>query len=175
MSDLSQSTHERMEALTANLPDNKSEKIRHLTAAGYKRADIAKYLGIRYQFVYNVLKAPAPKGGQRGRPALAASSEEQSSAARRAMADQPSRWAWARVGRNGNIDLPEAFRMALAIHEGDQVQLVIEDDAIRILTRERALRTLKDDVRRYVPDGISLVDALISDRRAEAAREATDD
>ena len=76
MSDLSQSTHERMEALTANLPDNKSEKIRHLAAAGYERADIAKYLGIRYQFVYNVLKAPAPKGGRRGqggRPAVAAS------------------------------------------------------------------------------------------------------
>ena len=36
---------------------NKSERIRQLAAEGMSRSDIARELGIRYQFVYNVLKA----------------------------------------------------------------------------------------------------------------------
>ncbi|MCH7734567.1 MAG: AbrB/MazE/SpoVT family DNA-binding domain-containing protein [Chloroflexi bacterium] len=92
-----------------------------------------------------------------------------------AMAEQPARWIWTRIGKNGAVELPEALRAALAIREGDSVQLVVEDDAIRILTREAALRALTSDVRRYIPEGVSLVDELIGDRRAEAAREASGD
>lgn len=39
----------------------KSEKIRALHKAGLSRYAIAKALGIRYQFVYNVLARGAPK------------------------------------------------------------------------------------------------------------------
>lgn len=35
----------------------KSERIRQLAAGGMSRSDIARELGVRYQFVYNVLKA----------------------------------------------------------------------------------------------------------------------
>ncbi len=35
----------------------KSDRIRQLSAEGMSRSDIARELGIRYQFVYNVLKA----------------------------------------------------------------------------------------------------------------------
>ena len=35
----------------------KSERIRQLAAEGMSRSDIARELGVRYQFVYNVLKA----------------------------------------------------------------------------------------------------------------------
>ena len=34
---------------------SKSSKIRELSASGKKNGEIAKILGIRYQFVYNVL------------------------------------------------------------------------------------------------------------------------
>ena len=36
---------------------SKSERIRQLAAEGMSRSDIARELGVRYQFVYNVLKA----------------------------------------------------------------------------------------------------------------------
>jgi predicted Zn-dependent protease len=36
----------------------KSAKIRHLASLGYKRGDIARHLGIKYQFVRNVLIQP---------------------------------------------------------------------------------------------------------------------
>src|SRR5947209_827698 len=44
----------RMQKLTKGLA-SKSEKMRALASAGYERADIARFLGTRYQFVRNVL------------------------------------------------------------------------------------------------------------------------
>lgn len=41
--------------------DNKSAKIRALVSAGFKDGEIAKHLGIRYQFVNNVRRQPLPK------------------------------------------------------------------------------------------------------------------
>ncbi len=40
--------------------DNKSAKIRLYAGLGYERAVIARHLGIKYQFVRNVLMQPAP-------------------------------------------------------------------------------------------------------------------
>ena len=165
----------RMNQITEGLP-TKSEKMRSLAAAGFERAEIARYLGVRYQFVYNVLSAPAPKIGRAGQSVQSKSAlslSEGSNEPMTAMTEEPARWIWARVGKNGAIELPEAFRTALAIREGDHVQLLLEDDAIRILTRDAALRALTNDVQRYIPDGVSLVDELIAERRAEAVREAS--
>lgn len=39
---------------------SKSEQIRRLGAKGMSRSEIARQLGVRYQFVYNVLKAAHP-------------------------------------------------------------------------------------------------------------------
>lgn len=160
----------KMETVIAGMPDNKSAKIRRLAAAGYKRADIARHLGVRYQFAYNVLVKPAPKGEleERGVQSRPVSAQE-------GAGESPSRWVWVRIGPNGAVELPEAFRTALAIGEGDQVQLQLEDGAIRLLTREAAMDALTDDVRRFVPEGVSLVDELIAERREEAAREVSSD
>ena len=46
--------HRQMEKLIRGLT-SKSEKMRALAGAGYARADIARFLGTRYQFVRNVL------------------------------------------------------------------------------------------------------------------------
>ena len=63
MSDISSLDRQRMDELTAGVR-TKSDKIRRLAAAGYARAGIARYLGIRYQFVYNVLSGPQPKAAR---------------------------------------------------------------------------------------------------------------
>ena len=63
---------ERMERITS-VHATTSDKIRALDAAGYSRAEIAKFLGKLYQHVRNVLVAGAPKGSsfaqQRDEPA----------------------------------------------------------------------------------------------------------
>jgi hypothetical protein len=40
-----------------------------------------------------------------------------------------------------------------------------------VLSRAGAIRELQDQVRRRVPEGVSLVDELLAERRAEAARD----
>ena len=44
-----------------NVHTTKSAKIRVLYSKGYSKADIARYLGIRYQHVRNVLLTPLKK------------------------------------------------------------------------------------------------------------------
>ncbi len=159
MSDISSLDQQRMDELTAEVR-TKSDKIRRLAAAGYARADIARYLGIRYQFVYNVLSGPQPKAEHLPR-----------GSAPTAAAEPASRWVWTTVGKGGVIRLPVAVLESMGVAEGDQVQLALDGDVIRVLSRAVALREAQEMVRRYVPEGVSLVDELLAERRAEAARE----
>ena len=160
----------RMDEITAGLP-SKSAKMRRLAAAGYERADIARYLGVRYQFVYNVLSAPQP-GGDRGKAVPREVSANRGSPSELTDNGSPApKWAWVRIERGGRIELPVPFLQALGVGEGDQVQLALEKGSIRVLTRSGALRELRAKVHEFVPEGVSLVDELIAERRAEAAED----
>ena len=165
MSDISSLDRQRMDELSAEL-HTKSSKIRRLAAAGYERADIARYLGIRYQFVYNVLTAPQPEAERLPREAAPAprQSSEPSEAA--------PNWVWTTIRKGGVVQLPAEFLEAMGVTEGDQVQLALDGGVVRVLSRAAAIRELQDQVRRHVPAGVSLVDELLAERRAEAAGEA---
>ena len=65
-------TCEDMNRATEHLP-TKSAKIRTLDKLGVARSDIARFLGIRYQHVRNVLVQPAPahETGQASQPPAA--------------------------------------------------------------------------------------------------------
>ncbi len=123
----------------------KAAKIRALDQAGYVRADIARYLGIRYQHVYNVLK--------------------------RSKSDQPPPQVWVKVGEGGRMVIPAPYRRALGLEGADHVQMRLEGDEIRMVSRSGAIRRAQERVAKYVPPGRSLVDELIAERRREAARE----
>ena len=167
MSDISDLDRRHMGELTSEVR-TKSDKIRRLAAAGYARADIARYLGIRYQFVYNVLSGPQPKSARlpRGSAPEAAAEPESPEPA-----EPASRWVWTTVGKGGVIRLPVAVLESMGVAEGDQVQLALDGDIVRILSRAAALREAQELVRRYVPEGVSLADELLAERRVEAARE----
>ena len=75
------------------------------------------------------------------------------------------------LGKGGRIVIPVQFRKALGFQEGDELMMSLRDGEIRIFTREQAIRNIQAMVRRYVPEGRSLADELIQERRAEAARE----
>ncbi len=81
------------------------------------------------------------------------------------------RVVWVKVGPGGRIVVPAAYRQAIGLREGDDVQVRIEGDEVRILSRAAAIRRAQDLVAKYVPPGVSLVDELIAERRREAARE----
>jgi len=173
MTDISDLDRGRMDELTAGLP-SKSAKIRRLAAAGCQRAEIARYLGIRYQFVYNVLSAPQPgtsrftgnRARRTGRPERSGSNQGSSKVPR-----QSPDWVWTTVSKGGAIQIPKAILEAVGINEGDQVKLSREDDVLCVVSRATALRDLQDHVHRYVPEGVSLVQQLLAERRAEAVSE----
>ena len=72
-----------------------------------------------------------------------------------------------RVG--GRIVIPAACRKALGIKPGDEVQLVLEDGEIRMVSQRQAIVRAQNLLRRYVPRDRNLSEELIKERREEAS------
>lgn len=75
------------------------------------------------------------------------------------------------MGKSGRIVVPAKFRRALGLQPGDEIVLLLERGAIRLIPLRQAVTMAQETVRQYVPQGTSLVDQLIQARREEAARE----
>jgi AbrB family looped-hinge helix DNA binding protein len=82
-----------------------------------------------------------------------------------------SRAAHVKLGEGGRIVIPADFRTALGARVGDKLVLHLEGRELTIYTLDEAIKRAQAMVRRYVPEGHSLADELIAERRAEAARE----
>jgi len=76
-----------------------------------------------------------------------------------------------KVSEGGRIVIPAAFRKALDLSVGDVVVLELDDDTLRLQPRAQRVRQALDRLYEQVKGGPSLVDELIAERRAEAARE----
>ena len=76
-----------------------------------------------------------------------------------------------RVGQNGRMVIPAAFRKAMGIQVGDEILLRIEDDELRITTQQRRIRRAQGRARRYLKPGASLVEELLSELHEAARRE----
>jgi AbrB family looped-hinge helix DNA binding protein len=78
-----------------------------------------------------------------------------------------------KVAPGGRIVIPGAFRKALSLSVGDDLMVEMKDGELRVRPLQAAIRQAQEMVRSYIPDpDRSLVDELIAERRAEAAREA---
>lgn len=77
----------------------------------------------------------------------------------------------AKIGEGGRIVIPARIRKAIGADIGDTVTLSVHDKSLQITTPKEALRRLQALVREHVPEGVSLVDELIKERREEAANE----
>ena len=131
----------REEGRPTFLGQSKADRIRALDAQGMSCADIARELGLSYQHVYNTLKRA------------------------------PVRPETVTVGPDGRIVIPVQYRRTLQIEPGDEVRLKIENGELRVIGKRAAIEQAQALVRKFVPEGISLVDELIAERRAEAAKE----
>ena len=76
-----------------------------------------------------------------------------------------------RVGEKGRVVIPASFREALDIKIGDEVELRIEDNELRLSTLKARLAWAQGRVRRLVKPGRSLSKELIAERRKAALRE----
>lgn len=75
------------------------------------------------------------------------------------------------VGPKGRVVVPAPIRRELGIEEGTELMARVEGDGIVLEPRSAAIRRLQALVRATVPEGVSLGDELIAERREEARRE----
>jgi bifunctional DNA-binding transcriptional regulator/antitoxin component of YhaV-PrlF toxin-antitoxin module len=76
-----------------------------------------------------------------------------------------------RLVSGGRLQIPARLRRELQLKDGDAVIMETVDGELRIRAYRDVLADVRARLRKYVPDGVSLAEELIADRRAEAARE----
>jgi hypothetical protein len=164
-----------------------ADKIRALAAAGYPRADIARFLGKRYQHVRNVLQDDAQSGGQGsggyvlGKADLSGVREDPRAFDREpednsAYIDRRNATAfWIEVKPDATLPLPPEIVEVLAGKPGERVFAKIRDGRVTLMSGDAAMAEAQAIVAKYVRPGVSLADSLIADRRAEAEREESGD
>ena len=77
----------------------------------------------------------------------------------------------AELYKGGRITIPVQIRNLFNMHGGDQLTFRVEDNAITVLTEAQLLAEARAALRADVCADHSLVDELIAERRAEAAKE----
>ena len=177
MIELSPEIIEKMQELTDGLP-TKSAKIRKLSKYGYKRADIARFLGIRYQHVRNVLLQPPSGSGNEPTGHATAPPRETG-----ALAEDTASFGGLQPGdslrvyrfpidADGRIALPADALALLDACPGGVVTARFADGELRLMSVAASIRFAQDLVAPYVKEGEgNWSDQLIAERRAEAARE----
>lgn len=157
-----------------------SDRIRALDAAGVPRAEIARFLGKRYQHVRNVLQDDAQSGGYTlGRADLSGVRETASAFERSedeaAFVERRSPGAyWLRVRPDGSILLPSEVAEALDTAPGKRVFARFEAGELKIVSADTAMQQARDLVRRHIPPEVDLVSDLLASRRAETVAEHGD-
>ena len=140
----------------------KADKIRALFRAGYSRTEIAGFVGTRYQHVRNVLVQSGFMETQLSRPMPAEDVESK---------DSVPVLVRTAIGPGGRVVIPAAYRKALEVDEGDYIVMQMDGDELRVVNDEKEFERARAVLAKYVPEGVSLVDELIAERRREAAAE----
>lgn len=76
-----------------------------------------------------------------------------------------------RIVSGGRLQIPADVRKELGLADGDGVRIEVVDGELRIRSYHGVIKAIQDEMRKYVPEDVSLSEELIADRRAEAARE----
>jgi AbrB family looped-hinge helix DNA binding protein len=76
-----------------------------------------------------------------------------------------------RLGENGRVVIPTEFRKQLGLKAGDPLIVRLDEDGIRIESRQAAVRAAQRMVRERVPEGELLTERLFEMRRAETRGE----
>ena len=76
-----------------------------------------------------------------------------------------------RLGENGRVVISAEFRRHLGLKTGDPLVVRLDEDGIRIESRQAAVRAAQRMVRERVPEGELLTERLFEMRRAETGGE----
>jgi antitoxin PrlF len=76
-----------------------------------------------------------------------------------------------RLVSGGRLQIPARVRRELGLKDGDAVIMETVKGELRVRPYRDIVSEIQKRLRKYVPQGVSLADELIADRRAEAERE----
>jgi hypothetical protein len=149
-----------------------SDKIRALDAAGAPRAEIARFLGKRYQHVRNVLVEGPPK--ERYTVGRIEFADVREATAPAFAMDADASMLRLPIGQDGTVQLPASVTEALGLKPGGIAIADLQADRLTVLSVGEAIRRVQQMARDLIPNRAGLVDDLIADRRREAAAEEND-
>ncbi len=72
---------------------------------------------------------------------------------------------------NGRILIPAELRKKWNLEPGQELLLKEDGDVAILTTRKNAINALKQEIKATLPEGISLVEQLIEERRRAATQE----
>ncbi|HEU0221190.1 MAG TPA: hypothetical protein VFR34_03120 [Paracoccaceae bacterium] len=75
------------------------------------------------------------------------------------------------VAPDGRLLIPMRLREAMLLDSGGRVMASVVDGELRLISPRVALRKLRQTARALVPEGASVVDEFIAEKRLEAERE----
>ena len=75
----------------------------------------------------------------------------------------------------GAVLVPDDYRKALGLSDGDSVRVELHGEELRIRSLRSVIRDIQEALRPFAIPGRLASDELIEDRRAEVAREAEAD
>ena len=75
------------------------------------------------------------------------------------------------IRSGGRFVLPAKLRKELQIKAGDEIVLRLENGSVRLVPLHQAVIIAQQTVKKYVPQGTSLVEDWIQARKEEATRE----
>ena len=84
----------------------------------------------------------------------------------------PRMQATLRLGPGGRVVVPANIREAMGLKQGDAMLATLEGTELRLVTVNETIRQLQEIAKSFAPEGVSLVDEFIAERRAEALRES---
>lgn len=154
---------DRMAEIAEPLP-TKAAKIRALARAGFARADIARFLGIRYQHVRNVLAQPPPASERDQLPL-------QDDGKPSGFAEGTAEWSVEaardnlEVSADGTVRVPKGLLGLAEIQPGETILARVVDGEVRLSSYAATVRRAQRLFRKYVPEGRNLVDEFLAERR----------
>jgi bifunctional DNA-binding transcriptional regulator/antitoxin component of YhaV-PrlF toxin-antitoxin module len=75
------------------------------------------------------------------------------------------------LDKHGRILIPSALRKQMGWEDGQHLTLVAGPHGLQLLSQKQALDQIREELRKRIPPGRSVVDELIRDRREEVRRD----
>jgi len=82
-----------------------------------------------------------------------------------------------KMSEGGRVVIPAELREQLQFKQGDQLLMEVKNGALVVTSKAQRIAQMRDEIRAAMPPveaGRSLADELITERRAEAAKEEAD-